>query len=156
MANEVQFRSNLRILKRADDDSSLVLIDKNYQCVVNDDMDGNKGPVGGTLVVTVAGKAVDLSALTRPRWCVLRHTGRSDGSDPEDGDYVEWGIRDPGTNVFYPMGELWAGLELPIPLSRNVLEEYAGTGTGTTAPGNELYLKAWPVSQNVEVGVFEA
>lgn len=155
MSREVTYRSGLRILKRDPSDSSKILIDKNYQGTFVEDMSSNKGPVGGALTVTVGGRAVDLSEVTTPRWLVVRHCGRSDDSATQAGDHVEFGIRDPGTNVFYPFGEVRPGMEVPIPLSRNLLEEYAGTGTGTTAPGNQLFFKAWPVSQDVEIGVFD-
>ena len=58
-------------------------------------------------------------------------------------------------NVFYPLGEIHPGESWPIRLSRNLMEQYAGSGTGTTGPENKLRFKANGGTVKVLVEVFE-
>lgn len=150
MANEitVQFVAQLR-----KSEGSNELLGRPYQASFQIDMTGKKGPTPGALSVPAGGVAVSLAQLTTPGFCWVEHQGRLSGT-ADDGDTLMVGIRDPGTNVFYPMLELQPGWRWPLYLSRNILEEFAGTGTGTTAPGNELYLK--PGSGNTLVASVEA
>jgi hypothetical protein len=57
--------------------------------------------------------------------------------------------------VFYPLIELLPGESYVFRLSRNIQEQYAGTGTGTTAPDNRLRIKANGASCVVLVEAFE-
>lgn len=111
------------------------------------DMDASapNGPTPGAVNVTTAGVDADLSALTTPGWMEIVNL---DGTN-----YVEWGMRDPDTSTFYPVGELGPGEKAILKLSRNFLEEYVGTGT--TGPTNKLHLKADTAACKVYVGVFE-
>lgn len=108
---------------------------------------GRKGPTPGSISVAVLGTDVDLSQLTQPGLCILHN------QDPTN--FVTYGIRDPETNRFYPLGELLPGEIYPLRLSRDIQEEY-GTGTGTvTAATNKLHLRANTAACNVLVGAFE-
>jgi hypothetical protein len=98
------------------------------------DVTGRKGPTPGAITAPVGGKAVDLGELITPGLCRLMNVDST--------NYVEVGIWDPGTDVFYPLVELLPGESFVIRLSRNIQEEYVGTGTGTTGPGNRLFVKA--------------
>lgn len=106
-----------------------------------------KGPVPGAFTVPTYGVACDLSELTTPGVCLIRNL--------DETNYVEYGIRDPNTGVFYPFGELGPGQSYPIVLSRNLLEGYTDTGTGTSGPTNQLWFKANTSSCNVSVEAFE-
>ncbi len=96
------------------------------------DVSGSKGPSPGSLVVPAGGKIVDLSQLTEPGPCIMRNL--------HDTDPVDVGIRDPDNGRFYPLIELQPGNKPQyVYLSRNLLEEFSNTGTGTVA-GNQLFL----------------
>lgn len=95
------------------------------------------GATPGQLNVTVKGVAVDLSELTLPGVVLMVNL------DPTN--YVEFGIYSPSILEFFPLGELRPGDPPALfRLSRNLSEQYYGTGTGTTGGGesNQLYLKA--------------
>lgn len=145
MANEVTVVLSLNIRKDALQENPQPT---SYQF----DMSGTVGPTPGVVTVPTTGAAVDLAELTTPGPCWLVNL------DPTN--YVEYGIRDPGANIFYPLGELqpWdsaGGKPQYVYLSRNLLEEYTGTGTGTTPPGNQLWLKANKASCKVVVKAFD-
>lgn len=117
------------------------------------DVDGTKGPVPGALTVRTTGTVVDFSQLTIPGLCRIFNM--------DTASYFEYGIYDPQTHVFYPLGEVMPGESYVIRLSRNLLEEYSpgfsglGTGTGTTAATNQFMLKAFSANCNAVVEAFE-
>ncbi len=67
---------------------------------------------------------------------------------------MEYGIKDPGTGYFYPLGEVGPGEEWPLKLSRNILEAYF-SGTGTTGDVDYFWLKANTAACYVTVSAFE-
>ena len=113
-------------------------------------MSGQKGPTPGAVTALTTGTIVNLGELVVPGF--VRLASLDDDTD----NYVEWGIYDPQTNVFYPLGELGAGEVCVFKFSRNLLEEYIGTGTGTTGPTNQFMVKAAAASADVLVEAFEA
>jgi len=107
-----------------------------------------KGPVPGVFTVTIAGIDVDLSELTIPGLCQITNLDST--------NYVNVGIWDPETGVFYPLAEVRAGETWCLRLSRNLFGEY-GTGPGTSgANTNTLRIKADTASCSVVVEAFEA
>lgn len=111
------------------------------------DVNGTMGPVPGALLARTTGTVVDFGQLTIPGLCRIMNLGAT--------YYFEYGIYDPQTDVFYPLGECMPGESYIIRLSRNLLEEYTGTGTGTTAATNQFMLKAFGGNTNALVEAFE-
>lgn len=107
---------------------------------------GNE-PVPGVVTVTTDGVDVDLSTITEPGLCRMVNFGPT--------NYIEWGIWDPQTLIFYPIGEILPGETYVVRLSRNLMEQYGGTGTGTTGPENRLRMKANVATCVAIVEVFE-
>lgn len=140
MASEVNVTVSLQITKDN-------LVYRTSLTGFSDDMSGTKGPTPGALTIPTGGKVVPLGELITPGYCWLCNVSST--------NYVEYGIRDPDTNKFYPLGELLPGKPQLIYLSRNVLEEYGGTGTGTTSPGNQFFMKANTADCVVLVEAFE-
>lgn len=101
----------------------------------------------GRLTVGVHGSSVDLSKVATPGLCWVQNL------DPTN--FVEYGIRDPSGGKFYPLGEIMPGEFYVLRLSRNVLEDYTNTGTGTTGAVNTFWLKADTAPCEVDVQVFE-
>lgn len=146
MANEANITCSLTIQKQ--DGSGRMLIDYNGRpASFRADVTGTKGPCVGSIRVALAGTDVDLSELTTPGLCRIQNQDAT--------NFVEYGIREPGTNTFYPLGEILPGESYVLRLSRNLQEEYVGTGTGTSAPTNFLHLKANTAACNVLIEVFE-
>ena len=111
------------------------------------DVTGIKGPTPGALAVSVTGTNVDLSQLTTPGWCKITNLSTV--------NFVEWGIYDPETTKFYPVGEIPAGKWTVFKFSRNFAWEY-GVGTGTSgAETNVLRLRADTAACNVSVEAYE-
>lgn len=106
-----------------------------------------KGPVPGAFSVSVDGTACDLSQLTTPGFAKIQNLDST--------NYVEYGIRDVSSNLFYPLGELLPGEVYVLRFSRNLLEEYDSPGTGTTGPVNQLWFKANTAACVVTVEAFE-
>lgn len=146
MSKEARVQSNLTINKLS---SEIVLIRHNGEgpSAFQADVDGTIGPLPGSVSVPTTGKIIDLSELTTP--------GLYEIHNQDATNYVEYGIYDPQTDVFYPWGELLPGEKYVGRFSRNLAEEYTGTGTGTTAATNKVMLKAQNASCNVYIGVFE-
>lgn len=110
------------------------------------DVDGAKGPSPGAITVSTYGTDVDFSQLITPGLCLLTNL--------DTVNYVEYGIYN-GVE-FYPLGEIGPGETYPLKLSRNLLEAYIGTGTGTDAVGaSSLRIKANTASCDVVVAAFE-
>ena len=140
MANEVTIVSSLRIVTGN-------LIYQSQPTAFSAAMTGSKGPTPGAISVPIGGVAVTFGELITPGFCRLMNLDAT--------NYVEYGIRDPGINVFYPLGEILPGESFILRLSRNLLEEYTGTGTGTTSTGNQFWLKANTATCYIVVEAFE-
>ena len=145
MANEIRVSCSLQIIKNN-------LSYRSPVTAFQDDMSGQKGPVGNTYTVSQYGVIVDLDELTVPGYFEITHVG-------EDG-VCEYGLYDPQQSKFYPWGELGPGHQAVGKFSRNLFEEYSGTSTSTgTIPDtqNQLLLRAQTSDEPVvSVKVFEA
>src|SRR5262245_40243980 len=108
---------------------------------------GLKGPTPGALNVTIAGIDVDLSQLVTP--------GLYRIANIDDNNYLEYGIKDPGTGKFYVWGEIGPGETFVGRFSRNLGEAYTEPGTGTTAATNKVHLKATGASVTALLEAFE-
>ncbi len=109
---------------------------------------GTKGPSPGALTIPPGGKIVSFEELSTPGYCRLMNMDLT--------NFVEWGVYDPALDIFYPIGEILPGETYVIRLSRNIQEEYEGTGTGTTQPANYFFMKANVADVNVLVEAFES
>lgn len=148
MADEATINCSLQI-RKVDSTTNLTLID--YQSRPSRflaDVNGTKGPSPGSLTIPVGGEAIDLGEFVTPGLCRIMNM------DPTN--YVEYGIWDPILDIFYPFGELLPGEITVFRFSRNIQEEYSGTGTGTTGPDNRFFMKANTADCVVLVEAFEA
>jgi len=148
MSNEATIRSSLS-LRKLDANNVTILEYSGRPSGFQADVAGTKGPVPGAITALRTGTIVDFSQLTIPGFCQITSL------DSNTGNYVEYGIYDPQINVFYPLGELGVGESYILKLTRNLLEEYIGTGTGTTGPTNKFMVKGFNGNANVFVGAFE-
>ena len=142
MADEATIYSSMRIVKGHLEYNSL-------PSSFSADVSTAKAPTPGQVAVTVSGTTIDLSALTTPGLCRIQNL---------DADYwVEYGIWDPESGLFYPLGELLAGESYVIRLARYIHDERGtGTGTGTAGPAtNVLQLRSHGGTANVLVEAFE-
>lgn len=142
MANEIRISSSLSIT---------VDSDRQYQSrpvAFVDSLDGGDlvGPFPGTLLIPTAGRDVYFTEF-EPGYCILHNL--------DDTNYVEVGIFDTITNRFHPLLELPPKKGYPVKLSRNLTEQYTGSGTGTTAPESYLRLKANAAACFVSIEAFQ-
>ena len=143
MANEAQVRISLQILKDAMDYRS-------QPTVFHADVSGTKGPSPGAITVNPGGTDVDLSELILPGLCRIKNLDLN--------HFLEYGIFDPESGVFFPLGEILPKEFYVIRLSRNLFQEF-GTGTGTADIGagtNRLRLKSSAHAIDALVEAFEA
>lgn len=157
MANEATFQIGLTISKRSTTGARNLL---NFSKAVSfrSAVSGTKGPLPGSVLVPLAGVAISLAQLTTPSIVWLHHQGLADGSDPGADPsiyYVELGIKDILTGRFTPFPELWPGEEYAMRLSRNLLESYNSTGTGTGPANNSLWAISHIAPCTLWVGAFE-
>ena len=115
----------------------------------NADVSVGRGPTPGVLTVPTTGIDVDLSVLTQPGLCRMMNL--------DETNYVEWGIEDPETGKFYPLGEMLPGEIVPFRFSRNLGEEQGtGSSSSTTGPTtNTFHLRANAASCDVIVEAFD-
>lgn len=114
------------------------------------DVTGINGPTPGAITVSVDGVDVDLSQLTSfGGFCRLANLDST--------NFVTWGIHDPETDRFYPVGKILAGETYVIRLADQLEEELGtGSGTGTAGPStNKLRLKADTASVVALVEAFD-
>lgn len=157
MADECRISISMSIDKRSAD-KRLYLLDFTKKVSLISNIDGTKGPLPGSVLVPLTGIDIDLSQLTTPGICWFHHQGPSDETDPGSDPkiyYVDVGIKDSVTGIFYPMLELWPGDQFPLRLSRNLAESYNATGTGTGPAVNTLHMIAYVLPSNFYVGAFE-
>ena len=141
MSREAQVRVALSISK---DNLSV-----RYNHVYTADVNGTaRGPSPGAVLIDTDGTSIDFSQLTTPGLVVFKNLSET--------DYVEYGIWEPATTTFYPLGEILPGESYVLRLSRNLAEQYSNTGTGTTAPTNALRFKANRADVYVDVSAYEA
>ena len=148
MSGEASLQVSLQITK---DDDAGVVNHRSYPTQFNADVSGAMGPTPGAFLATVYGTDVDLSELTQPGLCRI--------SNQDSTNFITFGVTDPETNKFYPMGELLSGEFYIFRLSRNLGWEYPGTGTGTGTSGaetNTFTVVANTASCVVLVEAFEA
>lgn len=160
MSREFTMTGRFKAFKRTTDGQERLLDDEQSVSIIRDLVGAPNGPLPGSLLVpiTSAGLDVDLSLLTAPGVCRFHHQGLADGTDPGTSRtmyYVDVGIRDVITGLVYPLLELVPGDKFAVPLSRNLLESYNLTGTGTGPPVNKLHLIAHVAPCRVFVGAFE-
>lgn len=143
MANEASVRGSLQILSRG------ILDYQSRPTFFKADVGvPNAGPTPGTFLVSVEGTDVDLSEITRPGGlCKIQNTDLT--------NYVTYGIFDTEGGIFLPLGEVLPGEVYPIRLSRNLLSEFVGTGTGTSGYTNTFRFKADTAALYVNVEAFD-
>ena len=107
---------------------------------------GTKGPTPGAITVSTEGTDVDLSELTTPGLCRLMNLDSTNS--------VKYGIWEPETSTFYPLGMILPGESFILRLATDLGQQYF-TGTGTTGPVNNLRFQAENASCNVLVEAFE-
>jgi hypothetical protein len=125
MADEARVRSGFTIQNGG-------LVRRNPTASFTVDVDGENGPSPGAVTVATTGTDIDFSQLITPGLCQL--------SNLDVTNYYEYGIHEPVTGTFYPLGEVGPGESYCIKFSRNLLEEYVGTGT--SGPTNTFQLRA--------------
>ena len=144
MSREATVTISLRIKK----DNLNYSHSQQFRADINGSTASSGGPTPGSLLVPVDGVTVDLSELVSPGLIEMQNL------DPDN--YVEWGLMVSG--VFRPLGELRGGTPAEgaiFRLSRNLGEEEAVPGTGTSTPTNVLYLRANTAPCQVIVNIFE-
>jgi len=139
MANEATIRTSLKIAKG----------NLQYQSLPTTfiaDVSEGTGPTPGEISISTSGTDIDLSQVDVPGLAFIQNR--------DDTNYVDYGIYDPETFKFYPLGRLYPGEGFPIRISPRIQEEY-GTGTGSIGPGtNRLRFQAHNSSCRVLVNVF--
>ena len=144
MANEASVRASLQIKKT---NGSITQIEYNSQpSAFNATVTGTKGPTPGAVTVSTSGTNIDLTALTTPGLCRIMNQDAT--------NYVEVGVKDASSGIFYPLMELLPGESYIFRFSRNIGEEYYST-TGTDT-GNSVHCKANTASVVVLIEAFES
>lgn len=132
MADEIRVISSLVVRKNN-------VVYNTSKTAFTADMSGKFGPAPGAVTIPVVGIEIDLSGFTTPGFLEISNL------EDDGGNHFEYGIYDPETLAFFPIGECLPGETYVLRLSRNIKEQYYGTGTGTTAGGqsNKLWAKAF-------------
>lgn len=150
MADEARVQCSLGIRKV---DSATGVVQLDYQSrptAFTVDVSGAKGPSPGAVSISLSGTDIDLSQLTLPGLVAFQNLDAT--------NYVDVGVYEPGTGVFYPVFEVGPGEVYVMKFSRNFKEQWSGTvtGTGTDAANNTLHGRANGAAVNLYVGAFES
>lgn len=146
MSNEITVNSMLSVTK-VDSAGRVVQQHQTRPGQFTADMIGLGGGGPGGFTASIYGTEVDVSEVDTPGMCEV--------SNHDSTNYVILGIYDPQTDVFYPMDEIGPGEQYVKKLWRGLLQEFTGTGTGTTGPTNQLMIKANTAACKVSVRIFE-
>lgn len=148
MADEAQIRLGLRIVRAPLDYQS-------NPTAFTMDVLNSSPPIPGKIVATPAGVDLDLTNLGVPGLIWLMNMSTQ--------DFVTWGVVDPDTDKFLPVGELpianasTGGKPFLHNLSRYLYTGFSGaigTGTGTGTLGHPATLRFY--SNDVDCEVFVA
>lgn len=146
MSSEVSVVCSLNI---RGNDTAKANINLNYQnqpTAFRADMTGGRGPTPGNVLVAVGGTDVSLAALSNfGGWCRIMNLDAT--------NWVDYGIYDSAGTEYFPLGELLAGEQVILRLSRKLGQEYTGTGTGMG--GTTLHFRANTAACNVIVEAFD-
>ncbi len=145
MSNEATIQSYLTIRKGT---SPVTLNYTSQPAQFRADVTGTKGPSPGAITCTTGGTDISFTQLTQPALCRIMNM--------DDTNFITVGIWDPDSSLFYPLMELLPGETYVIRLSRDVGEEYQGSGTGTGTANNTLRIKANTASCVVLIEAFES
>lgn len=145
MSNEIRTTINFTINKG---NTSYQNRPNNEQTSFTNTATSPKGPSPGAVTIPTYGKDIYFTELVTPGEVFMHNL--------DSNNYVEYGIYDPQIGVFYPLGELLPDGIAKFRFSRNLQEQYAGSGTGTTTPENYFRLKANGASCVVVIEAFEA
>lgn len=109
---------------------------------------GLNGPTPGCILVTPAGTDVSFAQLTAfGGLCWLYNMDTL--------NWVDYGIWDSVTKVFYPLGRLLPSEGYPMRLSPNLQVDEPGTGTGPGTGTTTLRFKSYNQSVRVIVDAFD-
>jgi len=112
------------------------------------DMTGTHGPSPGAVTATTAGVDISFTQITIPGVCVIQNLDAT--------NFVTFGIWDPESGLFYPLGEVQPGEIYVFRLSRQLAQEH-GTGAGTAGPSTNTFdVKADTAACEIVVSAFEA
>ena len=157
MAREANIQASLTIRKSIT--AGGLVLNRQHSHAYQATVTGTKGPSPGAVLVPLVGVDIDLSQLTQPGWCWIKHLGLAAGTDPGTTPeiyYIDIGIKDILSGRFLPFMELQPGGELPFYFSRNLLEAYNQTGTGTGPANNTLHAIAYIAACNLSIEAYEA
>ena len=147
MSSEAQIFSSLFINAQG---NAAPLVYQSNPTKFNVDMSSPQAATPGGLLVTVKGIYISLAAITgiggQPGLASFAHLG----SDPLN--YITVGITN-GAD-FFPFMELGPGERWNIKLSRNLLQQYAGSATAVGLPQVGLYAEAATGSVQADFAVF--
>src|SRR4051812_30741245 len=95
---------------------------------------GTFGPAAGTIRVTTNGVDVPLTGITTPGLCEVTNLDTVNS--------VVLGRYDPTNTRFYPFMEVGPGKNYVFMMATAILDEYEGTGTGTSPAVATFRIKA--------------
>lgn len=114
------------------------------------DIDAANGPAPGAVTVGPNGTNINFAQLAEPGWVEIFNM--------DSAQTIQFGLWDPNTTTFYPLGELEPGHGTTLKLSRNFGERHdEGVGTGTT-DGTAVKLRFYSggsASAVVYIGAFD-
>lgn len=140
MASEITVMAGLRV---KNGNLQFSAVPQNFQA----DQTSARGPAPGSVHVTTTGVRPDFSMLNRPGWLWLFNLGSVD---------ADWGLYNPSTLDFLPVGVVRAGQGAVFELSPALSDYYDATGTGTTPESWAFGLKTVNGATDVFVGAFDA
>lgn len=142
MANEARIQVSLQITKGN-------LNFRSYPTAFMADIENGFGPSPGAITVTPEGVDVDLSVFTEPGWALLINL--------DEDNYVDYGLYDADSLMFYFWGRLKPGMPACFELSPRFGEQHYDTGTSTSVSdsNNRLRFIANNANCNVLVNIFD-
>ena len=139
MADEITIQYSLSVLNGN--------LQERRQTQFQADQTTAKGPTPGALTIPTTGEDISLAEVTTPG------VGRVLNLDATN--FVMVGIRDPDSDLFYPLVELLPGESYLMRFSRYLTREIVGTGTGTGTTNNFLHLRADTAACVVLLEIFD-
>lgn len=117
------------------------------------DVPDSKGPTPGILLIPTSGRNITFDELTTPGLYRIMNL--------DEDNYVEYGILIAGEapytalTAFVPLNEILPGESFVGRFSRNLMEYYRGTGTGTSSEINTFHIRANTAPVRILLEVFE-
>lgn len=143
--SDIQLRQTIQINK-----GNLRYFPRSEAILADFETDEPQGETPGGILIPEDGMDIDFAEITNFGGIIHFKNREAAG-----GPYFTYGKYDPSVSKFHPVHDVLPGEEYVARLSRWLLAEFAGTGTGSSGSNSTFYVKAFGGPCRAYIGAFD-